>query len=319
MQTDRYDLIVRDGTCVTPSGTVRSDIGATGGRIAAVGDLSTAWAAETGCRLVILRVPGIYGPGRLGIERIRAGDRLHILNLGGVIGICTSRNLDIGEPLRVEVLGTAIRDGKPLNIADGALPPATSLDGSPPLVIVAGTCMAAGKTLAACVLGALIAIPYSYQHPREVVETNVLGTLNVLMAARQAGVERVMHTSTSEVYGTARFVPITEEHPLQGQSPYVWNFQLGYDDLDRGINTALLFNMFGERIVDVGINGAPDVYQEPRPVLDFVYAQKFRDHWKLKLRARNLLNAEVEITQGDKTRREFTVGREYQLALEWSW
>ncbi|MBT8058702.1 MAG: carboxypeptidase regulatory-like domain-containing protein [Gammaproteobacteria bacterium] len=114
-------------------------------------------------------------------------------------------------------------------------------------------------------------------------------------------------------------VQTSQTRPLQGQSPYVWNFQLGYDDLDRGINTALLFNMFGERIVDVGINGAPDVYQEPRPVLDFVYAQKFRDHWKLKLRARNLLNAEVEITQGDKTRRKFTVGREYQLALEWSW
>jgi NAD dependent epimerase/dehydratase len=69
-------------------------------------------------------------------------------------------------------------------------------------------------------LGALIAIPYSYLHPREVVETNVLGTLNVLMAARETKVERVVHTSTSEVYGTARTVPISEDHPLQGQSPY---------------------------------------------------------------------------------------------------
>jgi NAD dependent epimerase/dehydratase len=69
-------------------------------------------------------------------------------------------------------------------------------------------------------LGALIAIPYSYVHPAEVVETNVIGTLNVLLAARQAQVARLIHTSTSEVYGTALRVPIDETHPLQGQSPY---------------------------------------------------------------------------------------------------
>ncbi|WP_076792529.1 NAD-dependent 4,6-dehydratase LegB [Chlorobium sp. KB01] len=69
-------------------------------------------------------------------------------------------------------------------------------------------------------LAALIAIPYSYHSPDTYVDTNVKGTLNVLQAARELGVSRVVHTSTSEVYGTARFVPITEEHPLQGQSPY---------------------------------------------------------------------------------------------------
>ena len=69
-------------------------------------------------------------------------------------------------------------------------------------------------------LAALIAIPYSYHSPDTYVDTNIKGTLNVLQAARDLGVERVVHTSTSEVYGTARFVPITEEHPLQGQSPY---------------------------------------------------------------------------------------------------
>lgn len=69
-------------------------------------------------------------------------------------------------------------------------------------------------------LAALIAIPYSYHSPDTYVDTNVKGTLNVVQAARELGVERVLHTSTSEVYGTARFVPITEEHPLQGQSPY---------------------------------------------------------------------------------------------------
>jgi dTDP-glucose 4,6-dehydratase len=69
-------------------------------------------------------------------------------------------------------------------------------------------------------LAALIAIPYSYHSPDTYVDTNVKGTLNVVQAARELGVSKVVHTSTSEVYGSARFVPITEEHPLQGQSPY---------------------------------------------------------------------------------------------------
>lgn len=69
-------------------------------------------------------------------------------------------------------------------------------------------------------LGALIGIPYSYQNPRDVVETNVLGTLNILMAAKEVGVKRIVHTSTSEVYGTAQTQKISETHPLQGQSPY---------------------------------------------------------------------------------------------------
>ena len=69
-------------------------------------------------------------------------------------------------------------------------------------------------------LAALIAIPFSYHSPDTYVETNIKGTLNVLQAARALELQRVIHTSTSEVYGSARFVPISEEHPLQGQSPY---------------------------------------------------------------------------------------------------
>jgi dTDP-glucose 4,6-dehydratase len=69
-------------------------------------------------------------------------------------------------------------------------------------------------------LAALIAIPYSYHSPDTYVDTNIKGTLNILQAARELGLRRVVHTSTSEVYGTARFVPITEEHPLKAQSPY---------------------------------------------------------------------------------------------------
>jgi len=69
-------------------------------------------------------------------------------------------------------------------------------------------------------LAALIAIPYSYHSPDTYVDTNIRGTLNLLQAAREVGVEKFIQTSTSEVYGTARFVPINEEHPLQAQSPY---------------------------------------------------------------------------------------------------
>ena len=78
-------------------------------------------------------------------------------------------------------------------------------------------------------LGALISIPYSYQHPGEVVESNVIGTLNVLQACRKSGC-RLIHTSTSEVYGTALYAPINEQHPLQGQSPYAAS-KIGADKL----------------------------------------------------------------------------------------
>jgi NAD dependent epimerase/dehydratase len=103
-------------------------------------------------------------------------------------------------------------------------------------------------------LAALIAIPYSYRSPRSYVDTNVLGTLNVLEAARQLATPRVVHTSTSEVYGTAVSVPITEDHPLQGQSPYSAS-KIGADKiaesyhLSFGVPVATLrpFNTYGPR------------------------------------------------------------------------
>ena len=103
-------------------------------------------------------------------------------------------------------------------------------------------------------LAALIAIPYSYHSPDTYIDTNVKGTLNVLQAARQLGVKRVIHTSTSEVYGTAQFVPITEEHPLQGQSPYSAS-KIGADHLaysfyssfDLPVVIARPFNTYGPR------------------------------------------------------------------------
>ncbi|MBE7496288.1 MAG: SDR family NAD(P)-dependent oxidoreductase [Verrucomicrobiaceae bacterium] len=103
-------------------------------------------------------------------------------------------------------------------------------------------------------LGALIAIPYSYQAPRSYVRANIEGTLNVLQAALDIGAQRVLHTSTSEVYGTAQFVPITEEHPLQGQSPYSAS-KIGADKMAEAfaasfeleVVTVRPFNTFGPR------------------------------------------------------------------------
>lgn len=103
-------------------------------------------------------------------------------------------------------------------------------------------------------LAALIAIPFSYHSPDTYVDTNVKGTLNVLQAARELGIKRVIHTSTSEVYGTARFVPITESHPLQGQSPYsatkIAADQLAYSfyaSFELPVVIARPFNTYGPR------------------------------------------------------------------------
>ena len=103
-------------------------------------------------------------------------------------------------------------------------------------------------------LAALIAIPYSYHSPDTYIDTNIKGTLNVLQAARVLGVKRVVHTSTSEVYGSARFVPITEEHPLQGQSPYsatkIAADQLAYSfyaSFGLPVTIARPFNTYGPR------------------------------------------------------------------------
>ena len=103
-------------------------------------------------------------------------------------------------------------------------------------------------------LAALIAIPFSYNSPDSYVDTNIKGTLNVLQAAKELSIKRVIHTSTSEVYGTARIVPITEEHPLQGQSPYsatkIAADQLAYSFFKSfGLPVVILrpFNTYGPR------------------------------------------------------------------------
>jgi NAD dependent epimerase/dehydratase len=103
-------------------------------------------------------------------------------------------------------------------------------------------------------LAALIGIPYSYHSPDAYVDTNIKGTLNVVQAARELGITKVVHTSTSEVYGTARFVPITEEHPLQGQSPYsatkIGADQIAisfYNSFDTPVSIIRPFNTYGPR------------------------------------------------------------------------
>ena len=128
-------------------------------------------------------------------------------------------------------------------------------------------------------LAALIAIPYSYHSPDTYVDTNIKGTLNVLQAARELGVNRIVHTSTSEVYGTARFVPITEEHPLQGQSPYsatkIAADQLAFSffaSFGLPVLIARPFNTYGPR-------------QSARAVIPTIITQIANGHRRIKLGA----------------------------------
>jgi len=126
-------------------------------------------------------------------------------------------------------------------------------------------------------LAALIAIPYSYQAPSSYVDTNVQGTLNVVQAALEAGVDRVIHTSTSEVYGTARYVPIDEKHPLQAQSPYSAT-KIGadaiafsyYSSFGLPVTIARPFNTYGPR-------------QSARAVIPTVITQLLTGQTRLKL------------------------------------
>ena len=116
-------------------------------------------------------------------------------------------------------------------------------------------------------LAALIAIPYSYHSPDTYVDTNVKGTLNILQAAHELNMSRVIHTSTSEVYGTARFVPITEEHPLQGQSPYSAS-KIGADQLAYSF-----YASFGTPVVTIRPFNTYGPRQSARAVIPTIIAQ----------------------------------------------
>jgi NAD dependent epimerase/dehydratase len=126
-------------------------------------------------------------------------------------------------------------------------------------------------------LAALIAIPYSYAAPDSYVATNVLGTLNLLQEARENGLERFIHTSTSEVYGTARYVPIDEKHPLQPQSPYSAT-KIGAD--------AMAYSFFAAFGLPVTIARPFNTYgprQSARAVIPTVITQILSGQTKLKL------------------------------------
>ncbi len=139
-------------------------------------------------------------------------------------------------------------------------------------------------------LAALIGIPYSYVAPADYVATNVVGTLNVVQACRDVGVEKMVHTSTSEAYGTAQYVPIDEAHPLQGQSPYSASkiaadkiAQSFYLSFETPVATLRPFNTYGPRqsaraviptIVSQLVGGADKIrLGSLDPVRDLTYAQ----------------------------------------------
>lgn len=170
-------------------------------------------------------------------------------------------------------------------------------------------------------LAALIAIPYSYHSPDTYIDTNVKGTLNIVQAAKDLGVERVVHTSTSEVYGTAQFVPITEEHPLQGQSPYSAS-KIGADQIalsfqksfDTPVTVIRPFNTYGPR-------------QSTRAVIPTIITQLAAGKRKIKLGAlsptrdfsyvKDTARGFIEVAQCDKAIGEVVnIGSGFEISIE---
>jgi dTDP-glucose 4,6-dehydratase len=169
-------------------------------------------------------------------------------------------------------------------------------------------------------LAALIAIPYSYHSPDTYVDTNVKGTLNVVQAARELNIEKIIHTSTSEVYGTAKFVPITEVHPLQGQSPYSAS-KIGADQIAMSFYSSFKtpvaiirpFNTYGPR-------------QSARAVIPTIILQIANRAKTVKLgslhptRDFNYINDTVQgfiaVAKSDRTvGEEINVGSNYEISI----
>jgi NAD dependent epimerase/dehydratase len=169
-------------------------------------------------------------------------------------------------------------------------------------------------------LGALIAIPYSYQAPSSYVRTNIEGTLNILLAARDLKVARLVHTSTSEVYGTARYVPIDENHPLQGQSPYSAT-KIAADKLAEafhcsyGVPVVIVrpFNTYGPRqstraviptIISQCLNGDTIRLGHLHPTRDLNYVSDTVEGFLRAATADNVLGQTVNLGSG----REISIG-----------
>ncbi len=128
-------------------------------------------------------------------------------------------------------------------------------------------------------LAALIAIPYSYHSPQTYLDTNISGTLNILQAARDLGTKRIIHTSTSEVYGSAQFVPISENHPLVGQSPYSAS-KIGADQI-----VSAFYNSFNLPVVTVRPFNTYGPRQSARAVIPTIITQIANKNRKIKLGA----------------------------------
>lgn len=126
-------------------------------------------------------------------------------------------------------------------------------------------------------LASLIAIPFSYRAPESYIDTNIKGTLNVLQAARDLALEKVVHTSTSEVYGTAQFVPIDETHPLQGQSPYAAT-KIAADQLVQSF-----YLSFGTPVVTVRPFNTYGPRQSARAIIPTIITQALSGNNNLKL------------------------------------
>ena len=110
----------------------------------------------------------------------------------------------------------------------------------------------------------------------------------------------------------------SKNRPLQGQSPYVINITLGYDNPDTKLNVALLYNTFGKRIANVGYGGLPDIYEQPFHNLDLVASKKLFGHFGLKVKAKNVLDDTVNYTQQNETTESWETGRSISLGLSLS-
>lgn len=166
-------------------------------------------------------------------------------------------------------------------------------------------------------LAALIAIPYSYHSPDSYVDTNVRGTLNVLQACRKGGVDRLLVTSTSEVYGTAKYVPIDEEHPLQGQSPYSATkiaadklAESFYRSFDLPVSIVRPFNTFGPRqsaraviptIITQLLSGAEELHLGSlEPTRDFNYVDDTVRGFLAIAESEQTVGEEINIASGEE-------------------
>lgn len=125
--------------------------------------------------------------------------------------------------------------------------------------------------------------------------------------------------SQIEIPENTNIIQTSKNRPLQGQSPYVVNAQLGYDNVDIGLNATLLYNVSGPRISDVGLSGQPDIYEQQFHQLDLVIKQKLKKDFQIGFKAKNLIDLPVEFSQGDHVTETYKKGREFSLSLAWSY